>query len=127
MFGIKKHCKMQCFLLFSWIFDICLCSSKSCDWDSEWRARNIVSPALWQNSTLDGSPPCSPQIPSLMSGLVAFPRSAAIFTSLPTPFWSSLANGSLSKIFFVIINIKEFCSIVTAESVCHLSEVVCSK
>ena len=40
------------------------------------------------------SPPCSPQIPSLMSGRVLLPSSAAILTSLPTPFWSSLANGS---------------------------------
>ncbi len=37
-----------------------------------------VKPTLWQNSTDEGSPPCSPQIPSLIFGRVALPFSAAI-------------------------------------------------
>jgi hypothetical protein len=37
-----------------------------------------VKPALKQNSTEAGSPPCSPQIPTLRSGLVARPFSTAI-------------------------------------------------
>ena len=55
-----------------------------------------VRPILLQNSMVEGSPPCSPQMPSLMSGRVCLPSSAAILTNLPTPVWSSLANGSLS-------------------------------
>lgn len=55
-----------------------------------------VSPSLWQNSTDDGSPPCSPQMPRCISGRVAFPSLTAICMSLPTPSWSSLANGSFS-------------------------------
>jgi hypothetical protein len=43
---------------------------------------------------LAGSPPCSPQMPSLMSGLVALPRSAASEISWPTPSMSRLTKGS---------------------------------
>src|SRR3569623_747483 len=43
-----------------------------------------------------GSPPCSPQMPSLMSGLVSRPRCAAISISSPTPSTSMLTNGSLA-------------------------------
>ena len=35
-------------------------------------------------------------IPNLMLGRVCLPNSTAIFISLPTPFWSTLANGSFS-------------------------------
>jgi very-short-patch-repair endonuclease len=42
-----------------------------------------------------GSPPCSPQMPSLMSGRVSRAALAAIFTSSPTPSWSSETNGIL--------------------------------
>ena len=59
-----------------------------------------VNPMLWQNSIVEGSPPCSPQIPSLMLGLTTLASSIANLTNLPTPTWSSLANGSDSKIFF---------------------------
>ena len=42
---------------------------------------------------LDGLPPCSPQMPSCMSGRTARPFSTAIFISAPTPSRSSCANG----------------------------------
>lgn len=45
-------------------------------------------PIIWQNSMDDGSPPCSPQMPSLISGLVSFPLDAAIFIKRPIPFLS---------------------------------------
>ena len=57
------------------------------------------SPMLWQNSTDSGSPPCSPQIPNFILGLVCLPNVVAHCMSLPTPFWSTCANGSLAKIF----------------------------
>src|SRR2546422_4598781 len=34
-----------------------------------------VMPTLWQNSTDEGSPPCSPQMPILRSGRARRPRS----------------------------------------------------
>src|ERR1022692_1619896 len=43
-----------------------------------------VRPRRWQNSTELGSPPCSPQMPSLMSGRVWRPFSTAIFINSPT-------------------------------------------
>ena len=44
-----------------------------------------VMPTLWQNSTDDGSPPCSPQMPTLRSGRVRRPRSMPIRINSPTP------------------------------------------
>src|SRR5271155_5057692 len=49
---------------------------------------------LSQNAMLAGSPPCSPQTPSLIDGRFARPRSAAIFTSSPTPSASSVTKGA---------------------------------
>ena len=45
----------------------------------------------------DGSPPCSPQMPSLMSGLVSLPRSTPIRIRSPTPSVSSTSNGFRSR------------------------------
>mmetsp|Transcript_69740 Transcript_69740/g.153831 ORF Transcript_69740/g.153831 Transcript_69740/m.153831 type:complete len:376 (+) Transcript_69740:454-1581(+) len=44
-----------------------------------------------------GSPPCSPQMPRSMSGLVARPRSTAVRTSSPTPSTSIESNGSRAR------------------------------
>ncbi len=44
-----------------------------------------------------GSPPCSPQMPSLIPGRAARPRSFAIRTSAPTPATSIDWNGSFAK------------------------------
>lgn len=46
-----------------------------------------------------GSPPCSPQMPSLMSFLTDLHLSTAICTNCPTPSVSNVWNGSFSKIF----------------------------
>ena len=40
-----------------------------------------------------GSPPCSPQTPSSMSGRTERPLATAISTSWPTPFWSRVRKG----------------------------------
>ena len=45
-----------------------------------------------------GSPPCSPQIPSLIFDLFFLALSQAISNNLPTPFSSILTNGSILKI-----------------------------
>src|SRR5438094_8599322 len=37
-----------------------------------------VMPTLWQNSTDEGSPPCSPQMPILRSGRVRRPRGRGV-------------------------------------------------
>ena len=47
-----------------------------------------------------GSPPCSPQMPSLMPGRVSLPFSTAIFISWPTPAWSIEAKGFVLMISF---------------------------
>ncbi|OQA24580.1 MAG: Ribonuclease R winged-helix domain protein [Verrucomicrobia bacterium ADurb.Bin345] len=44
-----------------------------------------------------GSPPCSPQMPSLRVPRVLRPRSAAIATSSPTPSTSRVTKGSCSR------------------------------
>src|SRR5918995_1431333 len=46
-----------------------------------------------------GSPPCSPQMPSVRSGLASLPVQAARRTSQPTPGWSIVSNGLRSTIF----------------------------
>ena len=51
----------------------------------------------WQNSTDEGSPPCSPQIPIFRSGRTRRPRSMPMRISSPTPSWSSTENGSWGK------------------------------
>ena len=43
-----------------------------------------MSPILWQNSTDEGSPPCSPQMPQDIPGRVFLPFSTAISMSAPT-------------------------------------------
>jgi hypothetical protein len=48
----------------------------------------------WQNATETGSPPCSPQMPSLRPGRALRPRSVAMRTSSPTPPRSIVTNGS---------------------------------
>jgi Tol biopolymer transport system component len=59
-----------------------------------------AEPVLWQNSMLDGSPPCSPQMPTFTEGCPS--RAAALLdahlTSWPTPVWSSDWNGSTGRI-----------------------------
>jgi len=57
-------------------------------------------PARWQNSTDEGSPPCSPQMPTLSLGRVFLPRAMPISIISPTPSWSSTANGSFGSSFF---------------------------
>ena len=63
----------------------------------EGRAGDVVhSRAGRRSATAPGSPPCSPQMPSLRSCRVRRPSSQAISISLPTPAWSSTWNGSSS-------------------------------
>src|SRR5919199_1462791 len=53
---------------------------------------------MWKKSIDSGSPPCSPQIPSLRSGLASRPVHAASRTSQPTPGLSIVSNGLRSTI-----------------------------
>jgi hypothetical protein len=55
---------------------------------------------LWKKWIDEGSPPCSPQMPSLMSGRAFRPFSTAMATRPPVPTVSIEANGSRSRIFF---------------------------
>ena len=57
-------------------------------------------PTLWQNFTLSGSPPCSPQIPILRFGFTARPLVMPMRISSPMPSWSMVWNGSAGRIFF---------------------------
>ncbi len=51
----------------------------------------------WQNFTLSGSPPCSPQMPIFSLSRVLRPFSTASFISAPTPSWSMVAKGSAAR------------------------------
>ena len=53
---------------------------------------------MWKNSIESGSPPCSPQMPSLRSGRASRPTHAASRTSQPTPGLSIVSNGERSMI-----------------------------
>jgi len=53
---------------------------------------------MWKKWTDSGSPPCSPQMPSLSSGLRSRPTHAASLTSQPTPGESIVSNGLRSMI-----------------------------
>ena len=55
-------------------------------------------PLAWKNAIESGSPPCSPQTPSLRPGRALRPSQAPIRTSWPTPGVSSVSNGERSKI-----------------------------
>ena len=48
-------------------------------------AETQLRPNLWKKSIDFGSPPCSPQIPSLIFGLTFLPRFVAFSINLPTP------------------------------------------
>src|SRR5215210_7480043 len=59
--------------------------------EAERRLRQVVG------ATDSGSPPCSPQMPSLRSSLTLRPRSTAMRISSPTPSWSRNSNGLRSR------------------------------
>ena len=52
---------------------------------------------MWKNAIDSGSPPCSPQIPSLSDGLASRPTQAPSRTSQPTPGLSIVSNGERSR------------------------------
>ena len=56
-------------------------------------------PEWWKKSIESGSPPCSPQTPSLRSGLALRPSHAPMRSICPTPGVSIVSNGERSKIF----------------------------
>ena len=56
-----------------------------------------LRPRSWQNSTDARLPPCSPQMPILISGLTEQARSTPIFIRSPTPRTSSVSNGFASN------------------------------
>src|SRR5205085_2034659 len=51
-----------------------------------------------KNAIDSGSPPCSPQMPSLRCGFASRPVHAASRTSQPTPGLSIVSNGLRSRI-----------------------------
>ena len=53
---------------------------------------------MWKKSIDSGSPPCSPQMPSLRPGWASRPTQAASRTSQPTPGLSIVSNGERSMI-----------------------------
>ena len=73
---------------------------------------------------LDGSPPCSPQMPSLMSGRVLRPFSTAIFMSWPTPTVSIEAKGLALDDFLGLVGRQEAAAVVAAHAQRHLREIV---
>ena len=81
-------------------------------------------PTWWQNSTDDGSPPCSPQIPTLRSGRVLRPRSIAILTNWPTPSRSIERKRILLEDAFRQIGRQHFVDVVARETECGLREIV---
>ncbi len=63
------------------------------------RARHVVKPrAMEEVDRVGVASPCSPQIPSLRSGLALRPTQAASRTSQPTPGSSIVSNGLRSMI-----------------------------
>ena len=80
------------------------------------RAGDVVEADLWQKMTLSGSPPCSPQMPTLRSGPGAPAALVADLINWPTPSWSSTWNGSRGRIFALDVDGQEAAGVVAASS-----------
>ena len=88
------------------------------------RAGDVVEPARSQNATEAGSPPCSPQMPSLRSGRVARPRSAASGPARPRRPGRGVWNGSPWKMLGLQVGVEELAGIVARQAQRHLGEIV---
>ena len=81
-------------------------------------------PRRAQNLTDEGSPPCSPQMPTLSSGLTERPFLTPISTSLADAFLVEYSKGIGLDDAVLFVVFKEFGGVVAREAKCHLGKVV---
>ena len=82
---------------------------------------------LWQNSTEEGSPPCSPQMPILRSGLVCAAELDSHFDELADAGLVESGKRVGLEDLLLIVGVQELAGVVTGEAEGHLGEVVCAE
>ena len=81
-------------------------------------------PTLWQNSTDEGSPPCSPQMPTLRSGRVRRPALDADLDQLADALLVEHREGVGGQQLLLEVVGQELADVVAAVAERHLGQVV---
>ena len=81
-------------------------------------------PTRWQNSTDDGSPPCSPQMPTLSLGRVFRPALDADLDHLADTFLVEHREGIVREQLLLEVEGQELADVVPAVAEGHLRQVV---
>ena len=79
---------------------------------------------MWQKNTEAGSPPCSPQMPSLRSGRVLRPRSTADLDQLADALVVERDEGVVLEDAALLVVLQERAGVVAAEAEGGLGQVV---